>query len=132
MTEATEPTAVAPEMIQADQTPPVDPPPEVPQDPPEDPDVLGVMEPAELGMLTAIQQQGRAIVQRIGEAEVEKARLLGQLSNLEAQNQQHLQNVAKRLGIPQGTQWQVTNDGKVRGMTQAPRSFQPRVVPKQG
>lgn len=91
-----------------------DPAPEVSDAPPEDPNVLGVLEPSEMGILMAIQQQGRAVVQRVGEIEVEKFRLMGQLSSLEGQNQQHLQSIAKRLGIPQGTQWQVTQDGKIR------------------
>lgn len=110
--------------------------PEVPEAPPEDPNVLGVLEPSEMGILTAIQQQARAVVQRVGEIEVEKFRLMGQLSGLEGQNQQHLQSIAKRLGVPQGTQWQVTQDGKVRqalphGMSPNLRMV-PQTPPKQG
>lgn len=95
---------------------------------PENPNLLGSLEASELGVVTSLQQQGRAIMLRIGELEVDKARLLGQLSHLEQQNQQHLQGVGKRLNIPQGVQWQVTNDGKVIKVGQ-PTTFRPQVVP---
>ncbi len=88
--------------------------PEVAAPPPEDPNVIGVLEPRELGILMSMNQQARAIVQRIGEVEVEKARMLGQLSNLEAQNAQHLKGIGARLNIPENVQWQVTQDGKAR------------------
>lgn len=100
-----EPEAVAPEADEA---------PEVAGPPPEDPNVLGVLEPRELGILMSMNQQARAIVQRIGEMEVEKARMLGQLSNLEVQNSQHLKGIGARLNIPENVQWQVTQDGKAR------------------
>lgn len=88
--------------------------PEVAAPPPEDPNVLGVLEPNEMGVLVALQQQARAIVQHIGELEVEKARALKQMESLEAQNNQHLQGISKRLNIPNDCRWQVTQDGKVR------------------
>lgn len=88
--------------------------PEVAGPPPEDPNVIGVLEPREMGLLMSMSQQARAIVQRIGEVEVEKARMLGQLSNLEAQNNQHLKSIGVRLNIPENVQWQVTQDGKAR------------------
>ena len=118
---------VAPEEL--DAAPEVDVAPDVIEEAPAaDPNLLGTLEAGEMGVLTALQQQGRAIMLRIGELEVEKARMLGQLSNLEQQNQQHLQGVGKRLNIPQGVQWQVTNDGKVIKVGQ-PTPFRPQVVP---
>ena len=109
------------------QIPLLDPPPVV-EEPEADPNVLGALEQGELGILTALQQQARAIVLRIGELDVERMRMHGQLHGLEQQNQQQLQTVATRLNIPQGTQWQVTNDGKVMKVAQ-PTPFRPQVVP---
>ena len=109
------------EMTATPETAPeVDVTPEVAEPAPEveDPNVLGDLEASEMGVLVSMQQQGRAIIQRIGEMEVEKSRVLGQLANLESQHQQYLQGIAKRLNIPQATQWQVTQDGKARKVSQ--------------
>ena len=98
----------------------------LPVDPPAaetDPNILGTMEPHELAMMTALRQQARGLVTRIGELEVEKARILGQVARLEDQTQNHLQGVGKRLNIPQGMQWQVTADGKLRKIPQPPVPF---------
>jgi len=83
-----------------------------------DENILGKLEPQEMGTLIGMSQQGRAVVQHIGELEIEKNRLIGQLASMETQQQQVLQGIAKRLGIPQGTQWHVTHDGHARKVSQ--------------
>lgn len=83
-----------------------------------DENILGKLEPQEMGTLIGMSQQGRALVQHIGELEIEKNRMIGQLANMETQQQQVLQSIAQRLGIPQGVQWHVTQDGHARKVSQ--------------
>jgi hypothetical protein len=111
-----EEVAATPE-VTMEVAPEVDVAPEVAEPDPEATNILGDLEASEMGVLVSMQQQGRAIIQRVGEMEVEKSRILGQLANLESQHQQYLQTIAKRLNIPQGVQWQVTQDAKARKVT---------------
>lgn len=72
------------------------------------------------GELTPVEQEGlrrfRAtsdeLVRRIGLNRVEEARLLGQLNLVERQATSSLQEIGKRLGIPDGTAWSVTGNGQ--------------------
>lgn len=93
--------------------------------------VLGQLEPNELAIMTSLNQQSRQMVFQIGQTEIQKQRLLSQLGTLEQQSHQQSQAIGKRLGIPDGTQWNVTPDGKVH-MMQQPFSFpRPVAVPHQ-
>lgn len=80
----------------------------------EEPGVVGHLEPAEIGALQRLRQQTNQVLIEIGMGEVRKARLLGQIGNIEAEGQRVLDGVAARLGIQTGTAWQVTPDGKAR------------------
>jgi len=79
---------------------------------PPNPNFMGTMEPGELAMMTTLRQQTRKIQNDIGGMEIQKARLIGNLSGVEAQLDNHLNMVGQRLGVPQGTQFQVTQDGQ--------------------
>lgn len=72
-----------------------------------------VLTEEENNMLMAFRQRANQITAEIGALEVRKARLIGAVSNVEAQANQLLQEVAQRLGIPQGQSWQVTPEGEV-------------------
>jgi hypothetical protein len=93
-------------------------------DAPADPDLLGKLDPNELAIMTSLNQQSRQMVFQIGQSEINKQRLLAQLGQLEQQSHGQSQAIGKRLGIPDGTQWNVTPDGQVRKMQQ-PTPFTP-------
>lgn len=76
------------------------------------PPVLGTLEPGEVTALQQLRQQSENLVREVGNAEVRKARLLGNLQTAENRAQQLLQVIGTRLGIPDGTPWSVTSEGK--------------------
>lgn len=59
-----------------------------------------------------IQQNQSQIQYQIGGLEVQKARLLGTIDDLQLQLQRVLASEALRFGIPQDRTWHVTPDGK--------------------
>lgn len=67
----------------------------------------------ENNMLNALRQRATQISNEIGNIEIRKARLIGAVSQAEAQANQLLQDVAERLEIPQGQSWQVSPDGSI-------------------
>lgn len=67
----------------------------------------------ENNMLNALRQRANALSNEIGVIEIRKARLIGAVSQAEAQANQLLKDVAERLEIPQGQSWQVTPEGEV-------------------
>ena len=67
----------------------------------------------ENNMLNALRQRATAISNEIGAIEIRKARLIGAVSQAEAQANQLLKDVAQRLEIQEGMSWQVTPQGEV-------------------
>ena len=67
----------------------------------------------ENNMLNALRQRATAISNEIGTIEIRKARLIGAVSQAEAQANQLLKDVANRLEIAEGQSWQVTPQGEV-------------------
>ncbi len=51
---------------------------------------------------------------QIGGLEIAKAKLMGDVNDLQQQARRILDQEALRLGIPPGRSWQVTPDGKVQ------------------
>ena len=68
---------------------------------------------AVLQQLNSLKQAAQDIQLEIGHIEIRKARLIGSLGEVETRAQQILTDEGKRLGIPEGTAWQVTNEGEV-------------------
>ena len=64
--------------------------------------------------LADLRRQGNDVIFQIGHHEVQKARLLGRLQQIEAEAQGVLDQVGQRLGIPDGTAWTVLPDGSVQ------------------
>lgn len=70
--------------------------------------------------LTAYRQRANALRMEIGNLEITKYRLFGELGQIESVAQGLLQEEASRLGIPDGEAWTVAPDGTVtRGEQQA-------------
>lgn len=77
-----------------------------------EPVIIGDLLPEELQKLAGLRQQSEQIVHQIGLTEVSKQRLLQQLQNAERSAQVVLNQTGARLGIPDGTAWQVTGAGQ--------------------
>lgn len=92
----------------------IDTPPEVANVQNEDPTVRGKLTDAESMALGQLRRQGQQTQMQIGEVEIHKARLLGNMADLESQAQRIMTEAGKRLGIPDGTPWSVSPDGVVR------------------
>jgi len=85
-----------------------------------DPMVAGRVTEDEATALNNLRRSANNVIMELGQAEVRKARLLGQLGAIEGQAQQQMQEIAKRLGIPEGRPWQVTPDGSARYVGEQP------------
>lgn len=63
--------------------------------------------------ISTLHRQAQEIVHAIGQTEVRKAKLLSQLAEVEERAQGAMNSVGARLGISQGSPWQITPDGNV-------------------
>ena len=88
--------------------------PAVAGDPPQDPDIAGSLTPAEMGGLSSLRQRMAQLTNEIGQMEIRKARMLAMLSKMEDQAQGIVQAVGKRLDVPEGQQFQILPDGRLR------------------
>lgn len=73
---------------------------------------IGDVEETTIATLNSLRQAAKDLAAEIGNIEIRKARMIGSLGDIENKAQQLLANEAKRLGIPEGTAWQVTPEGK--------------------
>jgi len=74
---------------------------------------FGSVETETLQQLNSLRQAAKDITSEIGNIEIRKARLIGSLGEVETRAQTLLTDEGKRLGIPDGTPWQVTSEGRV-------------------
>lgn len=74
--------------------------------------ILGDLTAEELQHLTQLRQQSDQIVHQIGLNRVAEQRLMQQLSQMERSAQTVLSQAGARIGIPDGTPWQVSSEGK--------------------
>lgn len=88
--------------------------PEVAGETPQDPDIVGTATPEEMALLTGLRQKGNQMSNEIGNLEIQKARLIGAVAQVEAQGNQVLQGISSRLGLTPEQQWQLLPDGRVR------------------
>lgn len=82
--------------------------------PPAPPADAGELTVGEMRLIEQLRAAANQIVLEIGNMEVRKSQLLARLGQLEAQGQAVLNTAARRLNIPDGETWHVTNEGKVR------------------
>lgn len=94
-----------------------------------EPVIIGDLTAEELQKLGDLRQQSEHIVHQIGLNRVQEQRLMQQLQRTEQTAQVVLNQAGARLGIPDGTAWQVTSEGKAI-MVGAPKAApRPQVVP---
>lgn len=73
---------------------------------------LGDVQAETIQQLNSLRQAAKDIANEIGQMEIRKARLIGSLGDIENKAQELLTAEGKRLGVPEGTAWQVTPEGK--------------------
>jgi hypothetical protein len=79
-----------------------------------DPTVVGSLTEMESNAIGMLRRQGQQMQMEIGGIEIHKARLVGNILDLEAQAHRILTEAGKRLGIPEGQPWTVNPDGSIR------------------
>ena len=76
-------------------------------------EVVKKLSEEEASTISLLHRQAQELVHAIGQNEVRKAKMMSQLSEIEEHAQGIMNSLGARLGIPQGTPWQVTADGSV-------------------
>jgi hypothetical protein len=74
--------------------------------------VVGDLLPDEMSLLAKLREQSDQIIHQIGLNRVAEQRLMQQLQQAERSAQITLNKAGARLGIPDGTPWQVTGEGQ--------------------
>jgi hypothetical protein len=86
--------------------------------PPSLPGVAGRLTPEEQQKLMQVRDESRTLLQKIGEFEVQKARIMARLEQLEGDGQEAINAISRRLSIPDGQQWVALQDGTIRLVNQ--------------
>jgi len=77
-----------------------------------DPTIIGDLLPEELQKLAELRNQSEQILRQLGLNRLGEQRLLQQMQITERNAQMVLNQAGARLGIAEGTPWQVTGEGK--------------------
>ena len=86
------------------------------------PHVWGHLSPEQLKAMQALRQRGREVVTEIGMLDVRKMRLYVTLSDIEAQGEVLMKEEAIRVGVPDGTPFQVDPKGGILVMSPPPKA----------
>lgn len=78
------------------------------------PGSVGRLTPEEHQTLMRIRDESRMLMQKIGEFEIQKARVMHRIEELDAQGQEVINSVSHRVGIADGQQWIALADGTIR------------------
>ena len=65
-----------------------------------------------VGAITQMQHRVNSLTLELGRMEVRKSGMISEIHHLEGLAQNFLSQEAKKLGIPEGTTWQLTPDGR--------------------
>lgn len=81
---------------------------------------VGQLEEKELQTLASYRKAATDMIQQVGQLEVQKARLLGQMGDVEERAQKIMNEAKTRLGVEASAQCFITQDGKVMVVDQTP------------
>jgi hypothetical protein len=84
------------------------------------PGLLGRLTPEEAQSLMSIRQESQQLLQKVGEHEVLKARVMLRIDALDAKGQEIINSISQRVGVPDGQQWVALQDGTIRLVNNAP------------
>ena len=82
---------------------------------------IGQLDENELNMISSYRKAANDMLQQIGQLEVQKARLLGQMGELEERAQKVLNDAKARLNVPPNAPCFITGEGKVMSVEQPPQ-----------
>lgn len=77
-------------------------------------DFVGRLTPEEEARLREIRGESQQLLQKVGEHEVLKMRLLQRLDVLDGDGQELINAISRRIGVPPGQQWVALADGSIR------------------
>jgi hypothetical protein len=83
-------------------------------------DVIGRLTPEEHQNLMSVREESQKLLQKLGEYEVLKARVLHRVEELDGVGQGYIDAISQRLNIAPGQQWIAVADGTVRVVNPAP------------
>lgn len=81
---------------------------------PKDPSVIGQLTPEEQNGMLKIRAESQQLLAKVGEHELLKLRIVARIEELDAQGQNLIASVTKRLGLEDGAQWVGLQDGSIR------------------
>lgn len=73
---------------------------------------VGEVSPEVMSGVNAMRQRTAELLHEIGRLEMQKSNLMQEIRRLENQSQTLLRQEATRIGIPEGSPWQLTPEGK--------------------
>ena len=74
---------------------------------------VGIVPQDKVEALNAMRNRAGQVLIELGTLEIRKAALVAEHRQLESQSQAIVRAEGERMGIPEGTQWRMTPDGKV-------------------
>jgi len=78
-----------------------------------EPTLVGTLTEEEMGSIAQLRQNASQLLNSLGQLELRRSRLVQQVEQNELQAQQVLIAARDRLEIPEGTPWQVQDDGQI-------------------
>lgn len=79
----------------------------------QEPQSVGSLTEEEMGAIAQLRQAATQLLNSLGQLELRKSQIVAQLQRNEGQAQQILIEAKNRLEIPEGSSWQVQEDGEV-------------------
>jgi len=93
------------------------------------PEVLGDLTSEEMKQVLGLKRQADQIIHQLGVHRVQEHNLINQLQQTEQGTTMVLKVAGDRLGIPDGTKWSVTSEGKAMLVGPRPSMAKPNIAP---
>jgi hypothetical protein len=91
-----------------------------------EPTILGELTDEEIQYFQQMRRNAADIVHQIGNMEVQKARMMGNISEIEGHSKAAMEGISERLGLAKGVHWQI-QDNKIVQVVM-PSQTAPQVV----
>jgi len=85
---------------------------------------VGQLEESEIKLIDAYRKSANEMIQQIGQLEVQKARLLGQMGDVEERAQKVLNDAKARFNVGPKPCF-ITAEGKIMALDDSPQAVQP-------
>ena len=78
---------------------------------PPSPLTFGQVPPEIVGAVAGMRERSNQLIMELGRMELRRSAIVDELQHMERQTRSMLREEAKRMGIPEGVNWQMTPDG---------------------